>query len=287
MRKSALAVVAFLCLDVVLSAQVANDAQGEQATQTQKAGPPFANADVICMVQAGLDESTIVLAIEQKPTAAFDTSPDARTELKKAGVSQAIMNAMRRKGALPSVESGRTSQERERAVSKQSTVQVGTFNVGKFPIGVAFDGTNVWVANSVSNNVTKLRASDGSVLGAFVGEFPIGVAFDGTNIWVANGEGNNVTKLRPTDGTVLGTFKVGTKPAFVAFDGANIWVTNEDSNNVTKLRASDGAVLGTFNVGKNPVGVVFDGTNIWVTSRDSNTVTKLRTAMEPCSELSP
>ena|SRR6266851_4041834 len=53
MRKSALAVVAFLCLDLVLSTQVANGAQGEQATQTQKAGPPFANADVILHGSSG------------------------------------------------------------------------------------------------------------------------------------------------------------------------------------------------------------------------------------------
>ena len=177
MKRPALAVVAFLCLDLVLSAQVANGVQGEQATQTQKAGLPLANTEVICMVQAGLDESTIVLAIEQKPTTAFDTSPDTLTELKKAGVSQAITSAMLRKVAPPSGKSRETSHDRKIAVSKQPTVQVGTFNVGKFPIGMAFDGTN---------------------------------------IWVANGESNNVTKLRPSDGTVLGTFNVGTKPAFVA-----------------------------------------------------------------------
>ena len=39
------------------------------------------------------------------------------------------------------------------------------FDVGKFPIGVVSDGTNMWVANGGSNTVTKLRASDGAVLG--------------------------------------------------------------------------------------------------------------------------
>jgi len=29
------------------------------------------------------------------------------------------------------------------------------------PFGVVYDGLNVWVPNSVSNNVTKLRVSDG------------------------------------------------------------------------------------------------------------------------------
>jgi len=39
------------------------------------------------------------------------------------------------------------------------------FDVGGFPIGVVSDGTNIWVANGGSNTVTKLRASDGAVLG--------------------------------------------------------------------------------------------------------------------------
>ena len=60
---------------------------------------------------------------------------------------------------------------------------------------------------------------------------------------------NDVTKLRASDGQLLGTFAVNRGPQGVAFDGANIWVTNSGSNDVTKLRASDGAVLGTFPVG--------------------------------------
>ena len=60
------------------------------------------------------------------------------------------------------------------------------------------------------------------------------MAFDGANIWVANSAGT-VTKLRASDGAVLGTFAVGTQPYGVAFDGANVWVTNNGSNTVSKL----------------------------------------------------
>jgi DNA-binding beta-propeller fold protein YncE len=43
--------------------------------------------------------------------------------------------------------------------------------------------------------VTKLRASDGANLGTFpVGTEPYGVAFDGANIWVANSISNTVSK---------------------------------------------------------------------------------------------
>lgn len=155
------------------------------------------------------------------------------------------------------------------------------FAVGTNPSAIAFDGANVWVTNYNSNNVTKLRASDGALQGTFsVGSLPFGIAFDGANIWVTNSSSNNVTKLRASDGACVGTctFSVGNGPSGVAFDGANIWVANFGSNNVTKLRASDGACVGTctFAVGTNPRGVAFDGANIWVANFGSNNVTKLR-----------
>ena len=118
--------------------------------------------------------------------------------------------------------------------------QTAQFSVGTGPRGIAFDGASIWVANSGSNNVTKLRANDGASLGIFaVGNIPNSIAFDGANIWVANSGTSNVTKLRANDGTSLGTFAVGNFPRGIAFDGANIWVANFSSANVTKLRAND------------------------------------------------
>src|SRR5258708_37353821 len=45
--------------------------------------------------------------------------------------------------------------------------QTARFAVGNGPGQVAFDGSNIWVTNSSSNTVTKLQASDGTVLGNF------------------------------------------------------------------------------------------------------------------------
>jgi DNA-binding beta-propeller fold protein YncE len=39
--------------------------------------------------------------------------------------------------------------------------------------------------------------------------FPQGIAFDGGNLWVANSGSNNVTELLATIGSMLGTFSVG------------------------------------------------------------------------------
>jgi len=153
---------------------------------------------------------------------------------------------------------------------------------GSGPIGVAFDGANIWTANYSGGTVTKLQASDGTVLGKFSsgsgsGAGPYGVTFDGANIWVWNQLAQNVAKLRASDGTVLGTFPVPA-PGWMTFDGANIWVpsSNSPQGSVYKVRASDGKVIGTFTVGSDPIAAAFDGENVWVVNFGGNSVSKLR-----------
>jgi DNA-binding beta-propeller fold protein YncE len=65
---------------------------------------------------------------------------------------------------------------------------------------------------------------------------PHGLVFDGANIWVANAGSNNVSKLRTSDGKLLGTFDVGGEAEGMAFDGANIWVSHGGpSHTISKL----------------------------------------------------
>jgi len=121
-----------------------------------------------------------------------------------------------------------------------------SFKVPENPIGVAFDGENIWMSAATAGSVVKLRVSDGTNLGTFsVGAQPMGMVFDGANIWVANSYGNTVSKLRASDGKVLGTFSVGKMPWYLAFDGQNIWVTNVGEATISELRASDGTLIGT------------------------------------------
>jgi hypothetical protein len=139
------------------------------------------------------------------------------------------------------------------------------FAVGNAPTGIAFDGANIWVANSGDNTVTKLRASDGLNLGTFAaGITPVALAFDGANIWVAGFDSTFVTKLRASDGTNLGIFTTGDSPIALAFDGINIWVANFYGNTATRIRVSDGTIFAPIPVVQGPVAISFDGTNIWV-----------------------
>ncbi len=63
------------------------------AVIAQESRQPITNADVLSMTKSGLGEQTIILAIQQGPTA-FDTSPQALVELKKAGVTDGVLNLM-------------------------------------------------------------------------------------------------------------------------------------------------------------------------------------------------
>lgn len=69
------------------------------------------------------------------------------------------------------------------------------------------------------------------------------ICSDGRSIWVANRNDDNVTKLDADSGTVIGTYAVSHNPIGICSDGGNIWITNQGSNTVTKLNGSNGVVL--------------------------------------------
>jgi DNA-binding beta-propeller fold protein YncE len=165
---------------------------------------------------------------------------------------------------------------------------LGNYPVGSGPGGIAFDGQNIWVANSGDNNVTKLRASDGVVLGTYaVGKYPYYIIFDGTNIWVSNARSDTLTKLRP-DGTVMGIFPTEREPTKLLFWAGNIWVVNVLAKSLSILDAATGASLGSIQINvqtsiglgtETPLTLAFDGTYIWVAHSaiySNNRLTKLR-----------
>ena len=172
----------------------------------------------------------------------------------------------------------RTPQQIATLAWYDANLNTPTITIGSGgPVGLAFDGTNIWTANFYGG-VAKVRVSDGSVTSynSITGvSNPWCVAFDGTYLWVTAGNGT-VTKLNTADASVAGgPYTVGSNPQGVTFDGSHIWVANVGSNTVTELNASDGSLVGTYSAGTQPAGIAFDGTNIWVSNLGSSNVTKL------------
>jgi hypothetical protein len=63
------------------------------------------------------------------------------------------------------------------------------------------------------NQLALLRWYDANISAKFdLGGTPLGMAFDGSNLWVVNTATSSVSKMRTSDGAVLGTFSVGNIP---------------------------------------------------------------------------
>jgi DNA-binding beta-propeller fold protein YncE len=99
-------------------------------------------------------------------------------------------------------------------------------------LGIAFDGANIWIANRNDATVSKLLASDGTVLGTFPAPGgPYGVAFDGTYVWVSGDLYLRI--LRASDGVQIASHQIQTEG--VAFDGAFVWTVAQSSNLLYKF----------------------------------------------------
>ncbi|MFA5932016.1 MAG: hypothetical protein WC793_01405 [Candidatus Paceibacterota bacterium] len=157
------------------------------------------------------------------------------------------------------------------------------------PIGITFDSFtgSVWVTSStVSNNLIKLNATTGAVLGTYtVGTSGVGgVVFDSitNSVWVTDANNNTVIKVNVSTGAIVGTYAVGIGPNYPAFDDLNssIWTPNVVDNTISQIDINTGAVLNTYIVGTSPGNLIFDSftDSMWVSSGFDNIVSKVNIA---------
>jgi hypothetical protein len=102
--------------------------------------------------------------------------------------------------------------------------------VGQTPEFPVFDGTNIWVPNQISNSVTVVKVSTGTLLATLTGNglnHPYGAAFDGERIGVTNLQGGTISLWNATDLTPLGSFPTGfgDRPQGLCSDGLSFWIT--------------------------------------------------------------
>ena len=100
------------------------------------------------------------------------------------------------------------------------------------------------------------------------------MAFDGTNIWVADSQAQGMlVELNPGTGAVLASTLVGGAPYGVVFDGAYVWVTTE--TNVTQIQPSTAAILRRVSTPEASTGIAFDGANLWVSHYGGGYISKM------------
>jgi parallel beta-helix repeat protein/surface protein len=145
--------------------------------------------------------------------------------------------------------------------------------VGVAPYGIAFDGVNMWTANSGENSVTKITPNGATTTYIGTGSPFYSIAFDGTNMWTADVQNDSVTKVAP-DGSMTTYPGTGSGPHSIAFDGVNMWTANVNEDSVSKI-TPDGVITTYYGIGLNKIGIAFDGTNMWTSNIGDNSVTKV------------
>lgn len=152
---------------------------------------------------------------------------------------------------------------------------VGVNTVSGFgvPIGILYDGANVWVSDGGASKLFKLD-SNGAIIQTVNQSDPRFPVFDGTNIWVPNFGSNVVTVVRASTGAVLATLTGNglNGPFTAAFDGEPIIVTNFTGSSVSLWKATDFSRLGSVSTGSGtvPFGTCSDGLNFWITLQTTN-----------------
>jgi hypothetical protein len=154
--------------------------------------------------------------------------------------------------------------------------------IGDTPQLAASDGTDIWVANWSSDTVSRVRASDGSLIGTWTG------ANDARGVLVAAGrvfvtgstwpEGKlyQIDPTQPPGAVTTLTSVLGAGAHGIAYDGSRIWTANGHANGSSVSRVTLNPVsVTTFTGFSSARGILYDGANIWVTNTVDDTLLKL------------
>jgi hypothetical protein len=153
---------------------------------------------------------------------------------------------------------------------------IGLTTVGTLPELLDSDGADLWVANFVSETVSRVRASDGKLLETWTGATrAFGVRAAKGQIFVT-GETNpgslyQIDPSHPEGAVTTLSSSLGGFPGAIAFDGARIWTANGGGAGSVSIVTLNPVTVTTVSAGFSILrGIVYDGANMWVTDRGTS-----------------
>jgi sugar lactone lactonase YvrE len=139
------------------------------------------------------------------------------------------------------------------------------------PSDLAWDGTNLWVADWREAVLYRVSPEDGSTLGTLdaPGYKPQGLAWGDGYLYVSDGISHKIYQLDPATGEVQASYDTpGSSPRGLAFDGTSLWLADDADDQIYELIPHDGTILSYFKApSANLTALTWDGRYLWAADR--------------------
>ena len=160
--------------------------------------------------------------------------------------------------------------------SPQNASFLGLTTVGTGPRLVKSDGSDLWVSNYLAGTASRVRGSDGSVLGTWTGMTnPQAVGIAMGRVFMASrtdpGRLHMIQPDQPAGVVTTVATNLGNSPNSMTFDGTRVWTINGAQAGTGSVSlVTPGATLPwtvtTVATGFSTLaGALYDGANVWVT----------------------
>jgi YVTN family beta-propeller protein len=148
--------------------------------------------------------------------------------------------------------------------------------VGTNPIGLAYAGGYLWVANRSDNTVSRVDPKTHQVARPYrVGLTPEALAVTRDHVWVANAGDGTVTQISISADQVVGLVSVGHQPAAIAAGPSGVWVANSGDNTIQRIDPETAQADPAIPVGDGPDGIAVDADSVWVANGRESTLYRI------------
>ncbi len=132
------------------------------------------------------------------------------------------------------------------------------------PLGLAWDGTHLWVGYGPSGQIQRIDPADCTVVGSIDAPdfYVTGLAWDGTALWVSVESSGFIYRLDPATGDILSQIPSPSPTgqhgaAGLAWDGVHLWHVDYRLRALYRLDPSDGTILDSTYLGFYMGGIGF------------------------------
>jgi peptide/nickel transport system substrate-binding protein len=162
-------------------------------------------------------------------------------------------------------------------IDPRSGTLLASAPVGASPEAVLATGSDVWVADTGADSVSRIDRRTRAVVQTIqnVGSAPVALAAAAGFIWVVDNLSSDVAQIDPRTNQVVAHVPVGAQPSAATVGGGYLWVADEGDATVTRIDPRHPSSRRTAPVGGAPDGVAYVGGQVWVADRTADAVSVL------------